>query len=67
MDKIEPLPDHLFVSRFTIGDRVEFWGKTYTVSSKTTLASGEPALVLQGEGKQFVIGASHLLKGQKAN
>ena len=67
MDKIEPLPDHLFVSRFAIGDRVELWGKTYTVSGRTTLATGEPALVLQGEGKQFVIGASHLLKGQKAN
>ncbi len=65
MDKIEPLADHLFVSRHAIGDQVELWGKTYTVSSKTTLASGEPALVLQGEGKQFVIGASHLIKGNK--
>jgi len=67
MDKIEPLPDHLFVSRFAIGDKVELWGKTYTVSSKTTLASGEPALVLQGEGKQFFIGASHLIKGDKVS
>ena len=66
MDKIEPLPDHLFVSRYAIGDQVELWGKKYSVSSKTTLASGEPALVLQGEGKQFVIGASHLIKDQKA-
>ncbi len=67
MDKIEPLPDHLFVSRFAIGDRVELWGKTYTVASKTTLDTGEPALVLQGEGQQFVIGASHLIKGERAN
>ena len=67
MDKIEPLPDHLFVSRHAIGDQVELWGKTYIVSSKTTLASGEPAFVLQGEGKQFVIGASHLIKGEKAS
>jgi len=67
MDKIEPLPDHLFVSRFAIGDKVELWGKTYTVSSRTTLATGEPALVLQGEGKQFVIAASHLIKGAMAS
>ncbi len=67
MDKIEPLPDHLFVSGFAIGDRVELWGKTFTVSSKTTLASGEPALVLQGDGRQFVIGASHLIKGEKVS
>lgn len=67
MEKIEPLQDHRVLSRFAPGTRVEFRGKTYAVLGKTTLASGEPALVLQGEREQFVIGASELLpewKGQ---
>lgn len=65
MDKIEPLPDHQSLKRFAIGERVELRGKPYTVASRTTLASGEPALVLQGDGKQFVIGAAEFLAGAK--
>lgn len=65
MEKIEPLPDHLLLSRFTIGEQVDFQGKAYTVLRRTTLASGEPALVLQGEGEQFVIAASQFLAGVK--
>ena len=61
MEKIEPLRDHLLLSRFAPGSRVEFRGKSYTVFQKTTLASGEPALVLQGEREQFVVGASEFL------
>jgi hypothetical protein len=65
MEKIDPLPDHLFLGRFAIGDQVKFRDKTYTVLSRTTLASGEPALILQGEGEQFVLAASQLLQGVK--
>jgi hypothetical protein len=65
MEKIDPLPDHLRLKRFALGQQVEFRGKPHTVLSRTTLASGEPALVLQGEGKQFVIGAAQFLAGVK--
>ncbi|MFQ5539346.1 MAG: hypothetical protein ACE5FB_03015 [Candidatus Binatia bacterium] len=65
MEKIDPLPDHLLLDRFAIGDQVKFRDKNYTVLSRTTLASGEPALILQGEGKQFVLAASQLLQGVK--
>ena len=65
MDKIEPLPDHLRLKRFAIGERVEFRGKPYTVTSRTTLASGEPALGLRGEKEQFVVGAAQFLAGAK--
>lgn len=65
MERIEPLPDHLVLRRYVVGEQVEFQGKTYTVSRRTTLASGEPALVLQREGEQFVIGASQFLAGLK--
>ena len=65
MEKIDPLPDHLRLQRFAIGQQVEFRGKTYTVLLRTTLASGEPALVLSGGGEQFVIGAIPFLAGVK--
>lgn len=65
MERIEPLPDHLLLRRYVVGERVEFHGKTYTVLRRTTLATGEPALVLQREGEQFVIGASQFLGGLK--
>lgn len=65
MEKIEPLPDHLQLKGFAIGKQVEFRGKSYTVLSRTTLASGEPALVLQGAGEQFVVGASQFLAAVK--
>lgn len=65
MEKIDPLSDHLQLQRFALGQEVEFRGKLYTVSLRTTLASGEPAMVLQGEGEQFVIGAAKFLAGVK--
>jgi len=65
MERIDPLQDHLALQRFAIGQRVEFDGKPYTISRRTTLASGEPAVVLQGEGEQFVIGATQFLAGVK--
>ncbi len=63
MEKIDPLRDHLQLKRFDIGQQVVFQGKRYTVFGRTTLASGEPAVVLQGDGEQFVIGASRFLAG----
>ena len=63
MEKINPLQDHLRLKSFAIGQKVEFRGKPYIVLRHTTLASGEPALVLQGEGEQFVIGPSQFLAG----
>ena len=61
MERIDPLEDHVLLSRFGAGDRLQFQGRAYTVLKRTTLATGEPALILQGEGKQFVIGAATLL------
>ena len=65
MEKIVPLRDHSLLNRFALGEKIEFQGKPYAVLCRATLASGEPALVLQGEGEQFVIGASKLLAGMK--
>lgn len=65
MEKIEPLQDHLQLKRFALGQQVEFREKSYTVLRRTTLASGEPAVVLQGDGEQFVIGATQFLAGVK--
>ncbi|MCH8054948.1 MAG: hypothetical protein IH857_02190 [Deltaproteobacteria bacterium] len=65
MERIDPLPDHLHLRRFAIGQEVEFQGKPYSVLCRTTLASGEPALVLQGKGEQFVVGAAQFLAGVK--
>lgn len=66
MERINPSPDHLELNRFTLGQRVEFDGKPYKLLHRTTLASGEPAVVLQGDGEQFVIGAAKFLAGLKA-
>ncbi|MFQ5683338.1 MAG: hypothetical protein ACE5HC_08720 [Candidatus Binatia bacterium] len=63
MEKIEPLADHIKLQRFAIGRQVVFQGKSYIVLCHTTLASGEPALVLQGKVEQFEIGAAQFLSG----
>jgi hypothetical protein len=63
MEKIDPQPDHLKLGRFNPGQQVRFQGKPYTIERRTTLASGEAAVVLQGEKEQFVIGASRFLAG----
>ena len=65
MEKIDPLPDHLQLKHFALGQQVEYRGKRYTVLRRTTLASGEPAVVLQGEGEQFIIGAAQFFAGIK--
>jgi hypothetical protein len=61
MEKIEPQLDHERLKRFRLGQSVEFRGKRYTVLLRTTLASGEAAVILQGEREQFVVGAGEFL------
>jgi len=46
--------------------RVTFKGKPYSLQRRTTLASGEAAVVLQSEKEQFVIGANQFLAGVQA-
>lgn len=66
MEKIEPSPDHRLLERFSPGAEIAFRGRRYTVLRRTTLATGEPALVLQRDREQFVIGAARLLAGLDA-
>jgi hypothetical protein len=61
MEKIDPQPDHERLKRFTPGQQIRFNGKLYSIQSRTTLASGEAAVVLQSEKEQFVIGARQFL------
>ena len=63
MEKIDPQHDHLQLEQYWPGQQVIFKGKTYTVQRRTTLASGEAAVVLQGDKEQFVIGATQFLAG----
>jgi hypothetical protein len=67
MERIDPQRDHEELKNFALGQRVMFRGKPYTVQSRTTLASGEAAVVLQGETEQFEIGANQFLAGIKSN
>jgi len=61
MEKIDAQSDHQGLERFVPGRQITFRGKRYTIQRRTTLASGEAAVVLQGENEQFVIGASRFL------
>ena len=63
MEKIDPQHDHERLQRFVPGQRLIFQGKPYTIQRRTTLASGEAAVVLQGEREQFVISAGKFLAG----
>jgi hypothetical protein len=63
MERIDPQQDHERLNAFTPGCSVTFQGKRYLVQRRTTLASGEAALVLQGENEQFMIGANEFLAG----
>src|SRR4051794_28361857 len=63
MEKIDPQPDYERIKRFAPGQRITFEGKPYTVQRRTTLASGEAAVVLQNEREQFVVGAAKFLAG----
>jgi hypothetical protein len=65
MEKIDPQPDHLGLEQFCPGQQVTFKGKTYVIQRRTTLASGEAAVVLQGEKEQFVVSAVQFLAAIK--
>ena len=63
MEKIEAQADHLALERFRPGAAVTFQDKPYKIQRRTTLASGEAAVVLEGENEQFVISAKQFLAG----
>jgi hypothetical protein len=63
MEKIDPQKDHERLREYGPGVQVRFQGKLYTIQRRTTLASGEAAVVLQGEKEQFVISANRFLAG----
>jgi len=61
MEKIDPQPDHLGLERYRPGGRVTYNGKVYLIQRRTTLASGEAAVVLQSDNEQFVVSANQFL------
>ena len=63
MERIDPQQDHEKLTDFEPGDEVKFKGKSYRIQRRTTLASGEAAVVLQGEQEQFEVGAAKFLAG----
>jgi len=63
MEKIDPQDDHEALSKYEPGATVCFRGKVYTIQRRTTLASGEAAVVLQNQKDQFEIGAAQFLAG----
>ena len=65
MEKIDAQRDYLRLERFKPGAEVTFKGKPYKIQRRTTLASGEAAVVLEGEREQFVISADRFLAGVK--
>lgn len=65
MEKIDPQYDHVKLEQYRPGQQVIFRGKTFTIQRRTTLASGEPAVVLQGDKEQFVISANRFFAGVK--
>ncbi len=66
MERIDAQRDHLGLERFKPGAQVTFKGKPYKIQRRTTLASGEAAVVLEGEKEQFVISANQFLAGVSA-
>ena len=61
MEKIDPQPDHLGLDRYRPGTQVTYKGKRYSIQRRTTLASGEAAVVLQSDTEQFVVSASQFI------
>ncbi len=66
MEKIDPQPDHLGLERYRPGTQVNFKGKLYLIQRRTTLASGEAAVVLQSDSEQFVLSANQFLAAVSA-
>ena len=65
VEKIDAQQDHLGLEPFKPGTQVTFKGRPYKIQRRTTLASGEAALVLEGEKEQFVISANQFLADVK--
>lgn len=63
MERIDPQRDHERLKAYVPGQQVRFHGKNYKIQRHTTLASGEPAVVLEGEKEQFVVGAERFFAG----
>jgi hypothetical protein len=63
MERIDPQQDHERLKAFRPGCPVRFQGKPYVVQQHTTLASGEAAVVLQGNNEQFLVGANEFFAG----
>ena len=61
MEKIDPQQDHEELRPYRPGQKITFRGKAYTIERRTTLASGEAAVVLQSEKDQFVVSANEFL------
>lgn len=66
MEKIDAQPDHLGLEHYPPGAQVNFKGKSYTIQRRTTLASGEAAVVLQSASEQFVVSAARFLSAVSA-
>jgi len=66
MEKIDPQPDHLGLERYRPGTQVTYKGKRYSIQRRTTLASGEAAVVLQSDTEQFVVSANQFLTGVRS-
>lgn len=67
MEKIDPQADHVKLTAYRPGQQVNFRGRPYVIQRRTTLASGEAAVVLQGEKDQFMISAAQFLAGVASN
>jgi hypothetical protein len=63
MEKIDPQYDHVKLEQYCPGQQVIFRGETFSIQRRTTLASGEAAVVLQGDKEQFVISANQFFAG----
>lgn len=63
MERIDPQADHLGIDRYRPGMSVTYKGQPYTIQRRTTLASGEAAVVLQNDKEQFQVSARQFLAG----
>ena len=63
MERIDTASDHVKLSRYSVGQEVEFRGRRYKIIKHTALASGEAAVVLAGDKDQFFVAAAEFLAG----
>ena len=66
MEQIDPQPDYFRLERYRPGAQVSYKGKLYQIQRRTTLASGEAAVVLQSDSEQFVVSANQFIAGLSA-